>query len=65
MTKMNKQGRPRIYSLLGQKRRHSVQCYDLEWQQIKILMEKLKRERPKYYLKEGENDETIKQRNSN
>ena len=54
-----KLGRPRINCLLGEKRMHSFECYDFEWQQIKIFIEKLKRERPKYYIKEGENNETI------
>lgn len=52
MSEKNKGGRPRIYSSLGKKKRHSMECYDLEWQQIKIFFEKLKRERPKYYIQE-------------
>ena len=43
-------GRPRIYCSLGQKKMHSLECYDLEWQQIKIFFEKLKRQRPQYYI---------------
>lgn len=51
---MKKVGRPKILSRLGEKHRHSLECYDLEWQQLKIYFEKLKSERPKYYIKEGE-----------
>jgi len=43
-------GRPRIYSVLGDKHKHTIECYDFEWQQLKIYYEKLKRERPKYYI---------------
>lgn len=51
-----KLGRPRINCILGEKRMHSFECYDFEWQQIKIFIEKLKRERPKYYIKEEGED---------
>jgi len=51
---MKKVGRPKIKSMLGDKHRHSLECYDLEWQQIRIYFEKLKSQRPKYYIEEGE-----------
>ena len=47
---MRKVGRPKIISRLGEKHRHSLECYDLEWQQIKIYFEKLKSQRSKYYI---------------
>lgn len=46
---MAKRGRKKIECSLGTKKMHSISCYTLEWQQIKIFYEKLKRERPKYY----------------
>lgn len=44
-----KKGRKKIICSLGEKTRHTINCYDYEWQQLKIYYEKLKRERPKYY----------------
>ena len=46
---MAKRGRKKIECKLGEKEMHSISCYMLEWQQIKIFYEKLKRDRPKYY----------------
>lgn len=46
---MKKKGRKKIQCLLGEKTRHTINCYDFEWQQIKIFYEKLKRDRHKYY----------------
>lgn len=51
---MAKRGRKKIYSKLGTKKLRTISCYDLEWQQIKIFYQKIKTERPKYYIKEGE-----------
>ena len=42
-------GRPKINCELGNKKRHCLNCYDLEWQKILIYFEKLKKERVKYY----------------
>ena len=49
-----RRGRPPITCVLGTKKIRSIECYDLEWQKIKIYFAKLKKERPKYYI---ENDE--------
>lgn len=43
-------GRPRIISEMGEKKRHCINCYDLEWQKIQIYFNKLKRERSKYQI---------------
>ena len=51
---MKKVGRPKIISRLGEKHRHSLECYDLEWQQLKIYFEKLKAQRPQYYIEKEE-----------
>lgn len=42
-------GRKPIICRLGEKKRHCLNCYDYEWQQIKIFFAKLKSERKKYY----------------
>lgn len=44
-----KKGRKKIDCSLGEKTRHTINCYDYEWQRLKIEYEKIKRERPKYY----------------
>lgn len=49
-----KVGRKKINCNLGEKQRHTINCYDFEWQQIKIFYAKLKRDRYKYYIKEEE-----------
>ena len=46
---MSNVGRPKINCIMGDKKRHCVNCYDYEWQQIKIYFAKLKAQRPKYY----------------
>lgn len=48
-----KRGRKPLKSLLGEKRKHSIVCFDLEWQQLKIEFEKLKKQRVKYYIQGG------------
>lgn len=53
-----KRGRKRIKCVLGSKKRHTINCYDLEWQQICIEFQKLKKQRVKYYIQE-DNNETI------
>lgn len=52
---MKKVGRKKIICSLGDKQRHTINCYDWEWQQIKIYFNKLKKDRPKYYIEEKEN----------
>jgi len=49
MEKSNKRGRKKIVCSLGEKSRHTINCYDWEWQQLKIAYAKIKKERPKYY----------------
>lgn len=47
---MKKRGRKKITCSLGKKRRRCVVCYDYEWQLLQIYFEKLKKDRPKFYL---------------
>ena len=44
-----KKGRKKIVCSLGEKKRHTINCYDYERQRLKIEFLKLKKERPKYY----------------
>lgn len=45
----SKRGRKKIKCSLGSKKRHTINCYDYEWQRLWIEYEKIKRDRPKYY----------------
>ena len=49
MMEPSKRGRKKIKCSLGSKKRHTINCYDYEWQLLWIAYEKIKRDRPKYY----------------
>lgn len=53
---MKKPGRKRIYSTLGDKKRHTFNLYDLEFERLKIEYNKIKKDRPNYYIEGEHND---------
>lgn len=55
---MAKRGRKKIVCALGKKKMCTFCAYPIEIQKLKIEYEKLKRQRPKYYIKEEEDDKT-------
>ena len=61
MSKKGNCGRKRIFSSLGEKKNRTFNCYDIEFQKLRIEFEKLKRERPKYYFRKENKNETVKQ----
>ena len=58
MGEKGKCGRKKIFCTLGEKRSYSFSLYPIEFQRMKIEFEKIKKDRPKYYVKERkkEND---------
>lgn len=55
---MAKRGRKKINCLLGEQIIWTCRAYPYEVQQLKIELNKLKKQRPKYYIKENEDDKT-------
>ena len=51
-------GRKKIICSLGKKRNYTFCCYPIEYQKLYIEYQKLKKERPKYYIKEDKDDKT-------
>lgn len=53
---MNKCGRKKIVCTLGEKKNYTYSLYGIEKQQMDIYFKKLKRERPRYYIYEEQED---------